>query len=181
MIIVSVQLLSAIDGRHQELARMEICNMGTGTESLGNYSAETLRGRSTEDFKRRTRQRIAYVNGHPRKREHIWNLVAKSLRNLRYGGDWKEADRIEISGISDLQIADLQRHPCHDLPAEVVALVEAARSQLYGPGDEGRLDRALAPFASRVCWDDDGGTIPEAHATPCTCGLDPRRNEEGQP
>jgi hypothetical protein len=87
MIIVSVQLVSAIDGRVEELARMEICNMGTGTSQLGNYSAETLRGRSTEQLNRRTRQRIAYVNGHPRQREHIWNLVAKALKALRYGGE----------------------------------------------------------------------------------------------
>lgn len=104
MIIVSVLLLSAIDGRSEELARMEICNMGTGTVHKGNYSAETLRGRSTGDFARRTRQRIAYVNDHPRQREHVWNLVAKALRNLRYGGDWKEANRIEISGQPSLQI-----------------------------------------------------------------------------
>lgn len=71
MIVVSVMLMSAVDGRAQELARMEICNMGTGTRTLGNYSAETLRGRSTEDFARRTRQRIAYVNGHAREREHV--------------------------------------------------------------------------------------------------------------
>lgn len=90
MIIVSVILLSAQDGQSQELARMVICNMGTGTANTGNYSAETLRGRSTEDFARRTRQRIAYVANHPRKREHVWNLVAKCLRNLRYGGDWNE-------------------------------------------------------------------------------------------
>lgn len=93
MIVVSVLLVSAIDGRTQELARMEICNMGTGTNSLGNYSAETLRGRSTQDFQRRTRQRIAYVNGHPREREHIWNLVAKCLRALRYGGDWVQESK----------------------------------------------------------------------------------------
>lgn len=107
MIIVSVQLLSAVDGRHEEIARMEICNMGTGTYRSGNYSAETLRGRSTQDFARRTRQRIAYVNGHPRIREHVWNLVAKALRNLRYGGDWNAAEEVEISGVSDLQIVGL--------------------------------------------------------------------------
>lgn len=168
MIIVSVQLLSAVDGRHDELARMEICNMGTGTETMGNYSAETLRGRSAKDFARRTRQRIAYVTGHPRQREHVWNLVAKALRNLRYGGDWNAADQIEIS---------------HDpaLPQDVIELVCAGR-RIMERGyvstsiDEERedalaLDRALEAFSSRVCYDDDGGSIPEAHATPHTCGL----------
>jgi len=105
MIIVSVQLLSAVDGRHDELARMEICNLGTGTATTGNYSAETLRGRSAKDFARRTRQRIAYVSGHPRLREHVWNLVAKALRNLRYGGDWNAAEHVEITGTSSIEIS----------------------------------------------------------------------------
>lgn len=59
------------------------------------------------------------------------------------------------------------------LPADVVALVVAAREAL----EEGfaiasaadKLDRALEAFASRVCYDDEGGTLPEAHADPCTC------------
>ena len=85
MIVVSVILLSAQDGSSQELARMEICNMGTGTAQTGNYSAETLRGRSTDQLNRRARQRIGYVHGPPRQREHVWNLVAKCLRALRYG------------------------------------------------------------------------------------------------
>lgn len=62
---------------------------------------------------------------------------------------------------------------CGKLPADVVALVVAAREAL----EEGfaiasaadKLDRALEAFASRVCYDDEGGTLPEAHADPCTC------------
>ena len=124
MIVVSVILLSAQDGRSEELARMEICNMGTGSATMGNYSAETLRGRSTQDFARRTRQRIAYVSNHPRKREHVWNLVAKALRNLRYGGDWKEADQIEISGVQELTIVSSPSRPDQE------ALIEALRPLL---------------------------------------------------
>jgi hypothetical protein len=104
MIVVSVILLSAVDGRSEELARMEICNMGTGTAHKGNYSAETLRGRSTQDFQRRTRQRIGYINGHARQREHVWNLVAKCLRVLRYGDDGDRRDLVEISGPSHIKI-----------------------------------------------------------------------------
>ncbi|WP_375285061.1 hypothetical protein [Sphingobium yanoikuyae] len=63
------------------------------------------------------------------------------------------------------------------LPADVVELITAARNQLYGPGDEGRLDRALNAFASRVCWDDEGGTLPEAHGDNCACDL----TDEGTP
>jgi hypothetical protein len=100
MIVVSVLLISAIDGRSEELARMEICNMGTGSQHKGNYSAETLRGRSTADFAKRTRQRIGYVNGHARQREHVWNLVAKCLNTLRYG----DRPEVEISGSQEITI-----------------------------------------------------------------------------
>ena len=67
------------------------------------------------------------------------------------------------------------------VPDDVVALVCAGR-RIMERGyvstsipeereDADALDKALEAFASRVCWDDDGGTIPEAHADPCTCGL----------
>lgn len=84
MIIVTVHLASAIDGSVQELARMEICNEG-GTVNLGDYGCRTLRGRSTADLNRRVTQRDAKVLKHPRLREHVWNLVAKSLSAMGYG------------------------------------------------------------------------------------------------
>lgn len=84
MIIVSVQLLSAIDGSVQEIARMEICNEG-GTTNLGDYGCRTLRGRSTQQFGQRTTQRSGKVLRHPRLREHVWNLVQKSLASMGYG------------------------------------------------------------------------------------------------
>lgn len=62
--------------------------------------------------------------------------------------------------------------------ADVIALVCAARGvmDLGGTGDaevDANLDTALEPFASRVCYDDDSGDLPEAHADPCTCGSGP--------
>lgn len=116
--------------------------MGTGTATSGNYSAETLRGRSTNDFARRTRQRIAYVSNHPRQREHVWNLVAKALRNLRYGGDWLAT---EISGATE------------ELPEAVRKLVNAARQVAYAEhGSEAydEISKALQPFAHLVAWED---------------------------
>lgn len=66
-------------------------------------------------------------------------------------------------------------------PADVVALVIAAR-QIMDRGyvstsieeerdDAEALDRALERFSSRVCYDDEGGSLADAHASPCTCGL----------
>lgn len=84
MIVVKVELWSAITGKKSEIARMNICNIG-GTETLGDYQAETLRGRSPDQFARRTIQRAAKVLGHHRKRDHVWNLVAKALAAMEYG------------------------------------------------------------------------------------------------
>ncbi|MBD59042.1 MAG: hypothetical protein CL808_02825 [Citromicrobium sp.] len=89
MLVVRVELWSAIDGSKQELARMVIDNTG-GSEQLGNYRARTLRGRSASALDRAMSPPLAVtregsVHGHPRLREHVWNLVAKALRSMRYG------------------------------------------------------------------------------------------------
>jgi hypothetical protein len=57
-------------------------------------------------------------------------------------------------------------------PDDVCRLVNAARLAVEEPDADAikALDKAAEAFAGRVCWDDDGGSIPEAHATPCTCG-----------
>ncbi len=84
MMLVSVVLISAIDGSSQELARMYISNEG-GDVNLGDYGVEILRGRSTEAFARRQVLKRGKVLRHPRLREHVWNLVAKALSGLGYG------------------------------------------------------------------------------------------------
>jgi hypothetical protein len=91
MIIVRVELWSAVNGEKTELARMIIDNIG-GTVQRGDYRARTLRGRSREALDRALLQaddagatRKGYVRGHPRLREHVWNLVAKALSELGYG------------------------------------------------------------------------------------------------
>lgn len=87
MIVVRVELHSAITGEKTELARMLIDNIG-GTAQLGNYRARTLRGRSEDALDHAMvapAQREGKVLGHPRLREHVWNLVAKSLKSMGYG------------------------------------------------------------------------------------------------
>lgn len=85
MIVVRVELWSARTGERTELARMHISNVG-GTHTVGNYDAETLRGRSTADLNRGVVQRKCQVRGHPRLSQHVWNLVAKALSGMGYGG-----------------------------------------------------------------------------------------------
>ena len=90
MIIVKVELWSAISGHRTELARMVIDNIG-GSEARGDYRARTLRGRSEEALDRALMtspplaQREGRVLGHARLKEHVWNLVSKALNSMGYG------------------------------------------------------------------------------------------------
>ena len=84
MIIVRVELHSAVDGRVTELARMHISNAG-GTETLGDYDVATLRGRSADALDRRVVQRRGRVLRHQRLALHVWHLVGKALGAIGYG------------------------------------------------------------------------------------------------
>lgn len=85
MIIVRVELLSAINGTRRELARMHISNLG-GSAHLGDYKVETLRGRDELALDRRVVQRSGKVVGHARLALHVWALVAKALGSVGYAG-----------------------------------------------------------------------------------------------
>lgn len=78
MIVVRVELHSAVTGQVTEIARMDICNEG-GTSELCDYGAYVMRGRDRDTLAKRTVQRRARVLRHPRLREHVWNLVTKAL------------------------------------------------------------------------------------------------------
>jgi hypothetical protein len=91
MIVIRVELWSAVSGQKSELARMVIDNIG-GTNQSGDYRCRTLRGRSEEALDRALltmsstgTQREGRVLGHARLREHVWNLVAKALTGMGYG------------------------------------------------------------------------------------------------
>jgi len=84
MIIVRVELWSAITGSVTEIARAEICNVG-GSVTVGDYEVRTLRGRSQAALDRREIQRKGAIRGHERQRLHVWHLVAKALRSMGYG------------------------------------------------------------------------------------------------
>lgn len=93
MIVVRVELWSAISGEKTELARMVIDNVG-GTAAKGNYRCRTLRGRSSEQLDRSLATldvaagsvtRGAIVRDHLRQKLHVWHLVAKALSGMGYG------------------------------------------------------------------------------------------------
>lgn len=90
MLIVRVELLSAITGKTTELARMHICNDGTSTSArVSDYDVHTLRGRSGEDldqsWRNKTYTREGKVLKHRRLDLHVWHLVGKALTAMGYG------------------------------------------------------------------------------------------------
>lgn len=84
MIIIRVELHSAITRRVTEIARMRICNVG-GTERRGDYSIETYRGRTAQQLDKREVNRRGEVRSHRRLSLHVWHLVAKALASAGYG------------------------------------------------------------------------------------------------
>ena len=84
MIVVRVELHSAVTGQVTELARAHIANVG-GTATSGDYAAATLHGRSAAALDRGQVQRRGKVTGHARQALHVWHLVAKALAGMGYG------------------------------------------------------------------------------------------------
>jgi hypothetical protein len=87
VIIVRVELLSAITGETTELARMHICNEG-GTRTRGDYGVYALTGRDKETLDASwLSNRFTHtgkVKNHARLSEHAWNLVGKALNAAGY-------------------------------------------------------------------------------------------------
>lgn len=84
MLIVRVELHSALTGRVTEIARMRIANRGTGTARRADYDVMTFRGRDGGALDRASVQRRGAVLGWPRLRVHVWSLVAEALAATGY-------------------------------------------------------------------------------------------------
>lgn len=84
MIVVRVELWSAITGKVIELARMRIGNDGTGGAAMGSYDGVTFRGRDRETLDRQVPSRTGRVENYPRQSRHVWNLVARMLTRMGY-------------------------------------------------------------------------------------------------
>jgi hypothetical protein len=87
MIVVRVELWSAVTGRKVELARMHICNDGETTldnPRRGAYVGESFIGRSTEALDERKVSKRGRVGNWPRLDFHVWNLVARMLEDMGY-------------------------------------------------------------------------------------------------
>ena len=99
MIVVKVELHSAITGKVLEIARMVIANNGLVADpKRGDYLCYTLRGRSSKSLAQSMwrsqldgggRTREGAVRNYPRLAIHVWNLVAAALSSMNYGTDLK--------------------------------------------------------------------------------------------
>ena len=84
MIVVRVELHSAVTGQVTQLAHAVIDNIG-GDAVRGDYRFRSFRGRDALTLSKHVVQREGRVFGHLRQREHVWNLVAKALSSVGYG------------------------------------------------------------------------------------------------
>lgn len=100
MLVVRVELWSAITGDKTEIARAVIANDGSGHAKRGNYWAVALRGRDRLQLDNSMRaglplqpekkdeapgvSRFGEVKDYPRLDLHVWNLVARALKEMGY-------------------------------------------------------------------------------------------------
>lgn len=77
MIIVRVELLSAVTGKTTSLGCMHICNDGTGSETSGHYDVRTI---SNKGYLGRSGR----VERYPHKAVAIWNLVRRACEAAGY-------------------------------------------------------------------------------------------------
>lgn len=88
MIIVTIELKSAVDGRTEKLGEMVICNDGTSTQrTRGNYDAFVYRKHKFFDWKKLTNNltRRGRVENYSRLQRPIWDLVGLALKDMGYG------------------------------------------------------------------------------------------------
>ncbi len=79
MIVVKIELHSAITGEVSEIGRMHIVNDASGDSTRGNYATALMRRGTTA-----TVQRRGVVKGHARLAYSVWVLVAKALAGLGF-------------------------------------------------------------------------------------------------
>lgn len=79
MIVVTVELHSAITGKVTTLGQAIIANDGTGSSTRGNYTAKIGRKGQTLEQTWSKPQRTGTVTNYPRLSLTIWHLVRRAL------------------------------------------------------------------------------------------------------
>lgn len=119
MLVVKVELHSAITGAVSELGRLIISNDGKSmARSVGNYDVRLGRKGAAENHAILTKpQRQGRVEGHARLSAPVWSLVAKALASIGFRGQPREELRwaanchrcgctVEIGGVPDEEGGD---------------------------------------------------------------------------
>jgi hypothetical protein len=85
VIVVRVELHSAVTGKVTPLYTGIVANDGTGTAEVGNYDAAFGRKGQT-DLRRvwASARRRSCVKGHRRRSSHVLNLVAQALNRMGF-------------------------------------------------------------------------------------------------
>lgn len=91
ILVVRVELHSAITGEISEIARMIIANDGGGTKERGNYWARAAKGTVAKDhmipaaiMHDSRKLRHVEVKDYPRLSKHVWNLIARVLTAMEF-------------------------------------------------------------------------------------------------
>lgn len=85
MIVVTVELVSAIDGHRETLGTAYIANDGQGTPTQGDYDV-VLHGRDRSGLRPHgPRWKQGKVEGFPRQRLLGWDLVYRALKACGLG------------------------------------------------------------------------------------------------
>jgi hypothetical protein len=88
VIVVKIELHSAVTGKVTEIGRAYIANDGNGTAARGNYNAAICRrGTTAQPSSYKTAMgnerpaRTGRVENFPRKSYNVWRLVSRALRS----------------------------------------------------------------------------------------------------
>ena len=95
MIVVRIELHSAVTRKVTEIGRMTIANIG-GTDERGDYRVATNLGRSAAQLDRNQVTRCSEVHNYPRQTIHVWHLVARALIAMGYAGKAMRAEPADL-------------------------------------------------------------------------------------
>lgn len=84
MLVLKLELHSAITGKVTEIGRTIIANDGTGNRDVGNYICKVARKQkdgTVYDNRRiwKSPLRVGSVKNHKRNQQNVWRLVLKAL------------------------------------------------------------------------------------------------------
>lgn len=74
MIVVKIELHSAVTGKVSEIGRMVLSNDGGGSRTRGNYNIQVMRRGTTDKV-----QKHGFIANYPRLAYSVWELIRRAL------------------------------------------------------------------------------------------------------